>query len=377
MEQYIKLDYNIIICDNNVHVDGTINIENSLLLELVHNNFVNSSSERITKLRFFKDDYLLNFISYIDNNNLIIKIFGGQNCHKIRVSYDIDLCLKQGRRGKFLGGCFGDYGYFNMKDVLLLPMSINEYQLSVCCILEKSWECKVDRYVYRHVGRKEYAGYYVAFFKNADNFVINDIISVIYKEENKIEPEIISECISAVKKTLLFDIGNLERKIYIVPSDKIHGGISTNESIVCENDIQILCHEIIHWWIGHTIKFSDDAYWIKEGAVVYYSLYMLLLLGIINIIEYKSEILNYIGCISKEQIDLREESLALTKDRSPQAYNNVYYGGAVWFFSLNEYCKNHKISWESIWRILHEKGVVVSTRIFLDEMKRIIETYNR
>jgi hypothetical protein len=161
----------------------------------------------------------------------------------------------------------------------------------------------------------------------------------------------------------------------ILPLEPIHGGASGSGSLVVQDDISEIAHEMFHWWNGATLSTTADANWLKEGFTSYYAAKSLHTSGLWTERDFTVELDRYQSLLwqntAPRSINLVAASKNLVQNNSQEAYNSVYYGGALLAFQLDQEFKANGGSLDAIWPILYSMGRPVTTQDFLQTLAKV------
>ena len=167
--------------------------------------------------------------------------------------------------------------------------------------------------------------------------------------------------------------------VSIVPPVPVHGGSSGNYSLVTQNDISTICHEMFHWWNGFTLKSENEATWFKEGFTRYYEGKVLFETGIWTEEEYAKflQIIEeeLIGGGESEPINLIDASVKLEKYKSSsmEDYYKVYNGGALLALYIDTQLEKEQKSLDEIWRPLHKLNKAITTKDIISVLEGIAD----
>ena len=166
--------------------------------------------------------------------------------------------------------------------------------------------------------------------------------------------------------------------VSILPPVPIHGGSSGNYSLLTEDGISFISHEIFHWWNGFALKSSNEASWIQEGFTEYYEGKVLLKAGIWSDNDFNKFIANLkkgLWVDGKAQpINLITASNRLnSKNSSVEDYNLVYSGGALLAYYIDQKLKKEQKSLDQIWLPLFELEKVISSEDFLTILENMTD----
>jgi hypothetical protein len=158
----------------------------------------------------------------------------------------------------------------------------------------------------------------------------------------------------------------------ILPPEPIHGGASGSGSLVVQDDVSVIAHEMFHWWNGATLSTTADANWLKEGFTSYYAVKSLRLSGLWTERDFTRELDHYQSLLwqntTPHPVNLVEASKDLVRSNSQEAYNTVYYGGALLANQLDQELAAKGHSLDTIWSLLNNLGHPVNTQDFLQAL---------
>ncbi len=149
----------------------------------------------------------------------------------------------------------------------------------------------------------------------------------------------------------------------VVPTEPIHGGASGTGSLVTQDDLFVIAHEMFHWWNGATLSTTADANWLKEGFTTYYAAKSLYASGLWSEAEMADEINRFRAKASA--VDLVEASNRLVNQNQSDAYDPVYYGGGLLAYRLDGLLHEQGKSLDDLWPLLNNLNHPVSTADFL------------
>ncbi len=161
----------------------------------------------------------------------------------------------------------------------------------------------------------------------------------------------------------------------ILPAEPIHGGASGTGSLVVEDDLAVVAHEVFHWWNGATVPSSIEAGWFKEGFTVYYTgkaLYQAGLWSEAEFTAYRQEFASKSG-LDRETgpVDLNRASRRLQKEGRREDYNRVYYGGALLADYLDRRLQEQGKSLDLLWPALREHAGTVTPEVLMQELEKL------
>lgn len=161
----------------------------------------------------------------------------------------------------------------------------------------------------------------------------------------------------------------------IFPTEPIHGGASGTGSLVVQNDIDIIAHEMFHWWNGTTLLTTSDANWIKEGFTTYYAAKSLYASGLWTEEQYLSETekfrVKYWAGAQPHPVNIIEASNRLVLQNDPHAYDTVYHGGALLAYALDQRLQAQGKSLDMLWPVLMNLNQPVSSEDFLKALEAV------
>ncbi len=163
--------------------------------------------------------------------------------------------------------------------------------------------------------------------------------------------------------------------LVILPPEPIHGGAAGAGSLVVDNNLGTITHEMFHWWNGQTIDAEDNADWFWEGFTTYYQAKVLLTAGIWTPDQFSQYIGQAKGRLwqqgQPQPIQMVDASERLVQQNDSTAYDLVYYGGALLAFELDRDLKQQGASLDAIWPVLQASGKPISTQSFLKVLAEI------
>lgn len=161
----------------------------------------------------------------------------------------------------------------------------------------------------------------------------------------------------------------------ILPSEPIHGGASGTGSLVVEDDLKIIAHEMFHWWNGATLATSAEANWLKEGFTTYYAAKSLHASGLWTDEEFAEEIGKFKRKWSSEgeprAMNLIEISGRFVRENNPEDFDPIYYGGALLAYRIDEQLQTQGASLDDIWAPLIEMQKPITPDDFLQALKEV------
>ncbi len=156
----------------------------------------------------------------------------------------------------------------------------------------------------------------------------------------------------------------------VLPAEPIGGGASGVGSLVTSNRINVIAHEMFHWWNGSTVVSVPEANWIKEGFTSYYEGKMLLMSGIWSYQEFTARLAGFRAGLRKGgdpgPVNLIRASLDLVKRGAVSESEKVYSGGALVAWYLDRELQKQEKSLEGIWKRLLDAGKPVTSALFFD-----------
>ena len=159
----------------------------------------------------------------------------------------------------------------------------------------------------------------------------------------------------------------------VLPHQPVQGGSSGTNSLVVENNLSIIAHEMFRWWNGLTIDAAPEAYWIEEGFTEYYQRKMMYATGIWSHDEFVEQLKRlYITLWKHEKpypIHLIKSSENFVLRDSGDEYENVYYYGALVASYLDAHLKEQGKTLDSMWNLLYTEGKAVTTELFLRKLE--------
>lgn len=166
------------------------------------------------------------------------------------------------------------------------------------------------------------------------------------------------------------------RAITILPHEPIYGGASGTSSLVTENTLEVLAHEIFHWWNGETIDTTKDANWIKEGFTKYYEVKVLVEAGLMTPVELKdhmarigNELYQYQAALT---FNMAESSERLIVGKGSQKDSDaVYYGGAHIAYYIDKELGKQNKSLDEAWKKMLALGKPISSKEFYNVLSQL------
>ncbi len=159
----------------------------------------------------------------------------------------------------------------------------------------------------------------------------------------------------------------------IVPVESIHGGASGMGSLVVDDRVNIIAHEMFHWWNGSTIATTPDANWLKEGFTTYYAAKSAYAAGVWTEEEFLEETEKFAYRLWENGIpravNLIDASNELVRKNNRDAYEAVYSGGAFLAYHLDRRLQAKGSSLDALWLDLYNLRKTVSSKDFM----RVVE----
>jgi len=161
----------------------------------------------------------------------------------------------------------------------------------------------------------------------------------------------------------------------ILPTEPIHGGASGTGSLVVQDDINLIAHEMFHWWNGATLLTTSDANWIKEGFTTYYAAKSLYAGGLWTEEQFLSEIekfeVKYWAGAQPHPVNIIEASNRLVLQNDQDVYDTVYHGGALLAHELDRRLQAQGKSLDMLWPILKNLNRPVASEDFLKAIEAL------
>ncbi|MCG8639263.1 MAG: hypothetical protein MI862_05990, partial [Desulfobacterales bacterium] len=220
----------------------------------------------------------------------------------ITVSYTIDPFVKKGNRGKMLSYLTDQYGYFRGMYILYTPITFTQtiaflakkpipqnwpgvgtvqFDLPVGWEVNDPWVSNSEK-----ISLADFKNTYWGFGQDMEIKKSKNLSIGIIEKLNEDKKTATYQNIIRIYRTIE-EITGLQLKrdasfwaVSILPPVPIHGGSSGNYSLLTEDGISFISHEIFHWWNGFALKSSNEASWIQEGFTEYYEGKVLLKAGI-------------------------------------------------------------------------------------------------
>jgi hypothetical protein len=156
----------------------------------------------------------------------------------------------------------------------------------------------------------------------------------------------------------------------VLPAEPIGGGASGVGSLVTSNRINVISHEMFHWWNGSTIVSVPEANWFKEGFTSYYEGKMLLMSGFWSLQEFTARLAGLRAGLWKEgdpgPVNLIRASVDLVRRGAASESDKVYSGGALVAWHLDRELERQGKSLDGIWKRLLDTGKPVTPALFFD-----------
>jgi hypothetical protein len=161
----------------------------------------------------------------------------------------------------------------------------------------------------------------------------------------------------------------------ILPTEPIHGGAAGTDSLVVEDNLIVIAHEIFHWWNGATLVTSNEANWLEEGFTSYYAAKSLYQSGLWSNDDFSREIgrfqNNLWGQAGPLPINFIDAANRLTGQNQGDAYNPVYFGGGLLAYFLDQQLKAQGKSLDLLWPLLNNLNRPVTTADFLQVLETV------
>lgn len=335
----------------------------------------------------------------LPNYSAIERIWIGFSNEPITINYTIDTHVTHDDRGKALSFLADEYGYFRGMYILYTPITFNEgrdYLLkrnitaskpgigAVEFILPDEWEINDPWSLYNgDISIADFRNTYWALGKSIEIIKYNHISIGIVEKMSKEEAAITASNIERMYEEIVNMTGIHPKAsssfwaLNILPPEPIYGGAAGENSLLTNNDINTIAHEMFHWWNGLTVDSNQEANWIKEGFTTYYEGKILYKAGIWTEDEFKHHINNLEAMLNKykitEPIDLIEASNQIRNADGMEVYYKVYNGGALLAYYLDKELEKENKSLDEIWLPLYNLDRVINTKDFLDALEAITD----
>lgn len=391
-----EIDYFVKINQETSLLDVTMKIKPNrfLFLDLVINNPRNKNgSSRISDFSVIRGDKNLPHWKTTPSSSSLKRLWVGFSKKTITVTYTVDPNVAFGNRGKMISYLTEDYGYLRGMNALYEPMSFKQvmsYIVSkeesnsssgigaVRFDLPKGWEIN-DPWLENSekVLIKDLANTYWAFGKDIKITRFKKLaIGIIDKMDPKKEKALAENI-----KKIYEEIENLTGfqpeqdasywTINILPPVPIHGGASGSYSLLTENNISTISHEIFHWWNGFTLNSDKKTKWIKEGFTRYYEGKILLNIGLQSDDEFKKFLERRKEELFKEVLPRPINLINVSKNynasnNSIKEHYKLYNGGALLAYYIDKELEEEQRSLDDVWLQLYKLNKTISSEDFLN-----------
>lgn len=163
--------------------------------------------------------------------------------------------------------------------------------------------------------------------------------------------------------------------VTVLPDNPLYGGAAGVNSLISTANPQVLVHEMVHWWVGHTIAFKPDANWVQEGFTTYYEGRVLRDIGWWNsgafadfLNRHSSQLYGQQGSRPFNLVQASERQLKSPNERD---YNTVYSGGALVANYIEQELNLQGEALDNLWSILATHRGPISTQAFLAALESL------
>lgn len=397
-----KIDYTLKVNEDThlVEVSMTIKPNKFIFLDLFLNQTRSKDANiRVRNFDVTKNNKKISHWKTIPTFSPLERIWVGFNNEPITITYTIDPFVEMGDRGKAISFLSDNYGYFRGMYIIYTPITFSEGKAflfndampksqqgigSVQFQLPEDWKINDPWENMEGVSIAELRNTYWGLGKDIEVIRFKDISIGIVKEMDKAVQEVTSQNIEKIYNEIEMITGISTEKessfwaISILPPIPIHGGVAGSYSLLTEDDISIICHEMFHWWNGNLIESANDVNWFKEGFTTYYQGKILLKTGIWSEDDFNQYIQNLISELNKDgqtPINLIAASSRLTNHSSSmEDYYEVYNGGALLAYYIDRELKKDSKTLDQIWAMLYDLDKVITNEDFIDRLKNISDT---
>lgn len=378
----------------------TIKPNKFLFLDLYMNKARTKNGDlRITNFKAFRDEKEVLHWKTVPGSSSLERLWIGFNKDPITVTYTVNPQVEFGNRGKMLGYLTESYGYIRGMYILYEPINIKdviswlkdkkqpEHETGVGRVqfdFPEGWEVN-DPWVNNTEGVPigDLANTYWAMGQALDVIKVEKMSTGVVKEKDNYEAQATFEDIKIIYQEIERLTGFKPHQmasywtINILPPVPIHGGASGSYSVLSQNDISFISHEIFHWWNGFTLKTNGETQWLKEGFTEYYESKVLKNIGIWSEAEFQS-------CMEKTKAELFEENnpkpinlVGVSKkygtNNTMEEYHQIYNGGALLAFYIDRELEKNQRSLDEIWLGLYELDKTIGCEDFLNIIEELTD----
>ncbi len=394
-----KIDY-ILKVDNYTHlveVTMTIKPNKRLFLDLfIGEPRSKDRNIRVSNFLVKKKNKEIAHWKSIPTFSALERVWIGFDNEPITITYTIDPFIERGDRGKAISFLADDYGYFRGLYILYTPITFSEGKSflfkevmpksqpgisSVQFDLPEGWEVNDPWENMKGISIAEFRNTYWGLGKDIEVTHFKDISVGIIEKMDKDAKEILNQNIEKIYREIEMTTDISIKKnssfwaISILPPIPIHGGAAGNYSILMDNNISIISHEIFHWWNGSAIETEDEVNWIKEGFTNYYAGKVLFKTGIWSEEDFNAYINTLISELDKDYqkpINLIAASSRLTNGSSSmEDYYQVYNGGALLAYYIDSELNKDDKTLDQIWVMLYDLDKVITNEDFIDRLQSL------
>lgn len=395
----VKVDYAIRIDDpasGRLSVQMVIYPSGNPYLHLFLRDPQSAGMDRVTDLTVSRANRTLPFWQTLPGVPDCRSLWLGFSREPVTITYKLYADCAKGQL-KFLSHLNGDFGYLRVMNTFYTPITFKEFasmlqrledkdtssgMASVSFSLPESWALNAPwdpgqpipitylRNIYLGLG-------HLTVLDLGKEVPVSLAVSNLLPEETlKRHMGNIPRIFNAyVEMTKVQPITSLPMwAITILPQKPIYGGASGESSLVTEDDLSVLAHEIFHWWNGVTFVTTKDANWIKEGFSKYYEAKVLFKLGLLTEDDFAEHLskLHAIArrCHAEGKLDLIAASQRLIIGKGSQKDSDaVYFGGASVAYKLDAELHKQGKTLDDLWSILYDNGKPISSQDFVDALK--------
>lgn len=351
---------------------------------------------RVTDFTVTRDNRRVAHWKSLPSSSSFKRLWVGFSKNAITVTYTVDPHVAFGNRGKMLSYLTDQYGYLRGKYIIYEPIDIKNVILykvskkqfpshsgvgSVLFDLPEGWQIN-DPWVNNpeKVLISDLTNTYWALGQDIKITKFKNLSIGIIDKMDENQGRILSENIKDIYEEIE-DLSGFKLKqdasywtINILPPIPIHGGASGNYSLLTENSMSFISHEIFHWWNGITLTTDKEANWIDEGFTKYYEGKLLLNTGIWSDVEFNSFIENtneelFLGSKPKPINLIDVSNNYIPSNNSMEEFYKLYNGGALLAYYIDKKLQKEQKSLDEIWLELYKLDKVISSEDFLDTIE--------